>query len=100
MLDEIGKWFLEELIGESLRGLLQRSRSPMSRRLKTAAWLCLIASIASFLVAAQRPWLNSIRPEVAVAVGLTTTVATFSLGFWASVVNARHERPGRHAANR
>jgi hypothetical protein len=99
MLGEIGKLFLEDLIGESLRGLFQRSRSPMSRRLKTAAWLCLIASIASFMVAARWPCLNSIRPDVAVAAGLTATVATFSLGFWASVVNARNERPGRHAAN-
>ena len=45
MLQEVGKFILEEAVGASLGGLIRRARSRKAHRLKVAAWLCLIALI-------------------------------------------------------
>lgn len=87
MLDEIGKFVLEELFTEALQGLFVRARSPLARGLKLAGWLCCMASIVSFVAAAR--WPHLVEPTAAIIIGVIAALVSLCFGFSASVINLR-----------
>lgn len=85
MLDEIGKFVLQDLVGESLRGLFVRALSPRARRLKIAGWLCALLSGVSFFAAAY--WPAAVPLVTAIVVGIVAALVALGCGFAASLVN-------------
>ena len=85
MLDEIGKFVLQDLVGEAFRGLFVRAQSLRARRFKIAGWLCALLSGASFFAVAY--WPNAVPPATAIVVGVVAALVALSCGFAASLVN-------------
>jgi hypothetical protein len=86
MLEEVGKFLLEDILGESLVGLFRSARTSTARRIKVVGRLCLIASVASFALAVWRPGLIGL--EMSLIIGLLAAVAAVAFGLWATALDA------------
>lgn len=85
MLDEIGKFVIQDVLGDSFAGLLVRARSLKASRFKATGWVCLAASVTSFMAIVL--WPEAINLTGFVVVGLFMALAALGCGFCATIIN-------------
>jgi hypothetical protein len=85
MLDEVGKFVLQDLVGESFRGLFVRALSVRARCLKIAGWLCAMLSGISFVAVVY--WPNAVPSATASIVGVVAALVGLSCGFVTALIN-------------
>jgi hypothetical protein len=85
MLDAIGKFLIQDVLGDSFTGLLVRGQSLKARRLKATGWVCLAASVTSFMTIVL--WPDAINATGFVALGILMAMAALGCGFCATLIN-------------
>ena len=85
MLDEIGKFLIQDVLGDSFSGLLVRARSLKASRFKATGWVCLAASVTSFMTIVL--WPEAINSTGFVVVGLLMALTGLGCGFCATIKN-------------